>query len=117
MMRKFDNARNEGAAKHARAVANYANLTGEAASVAPHHFVKYVQVKEAEDSMFDHSVYGVISMFVYFFIGAVILSIHWKHRSRFGDFYVDGGEKTKDMHVARLQRGGGGSQRNMRPEI
>jgi hypothetical protein len=68
-------------------------------------------------ALLGHSIYGFLAMLVYMVIGAMILTIHWKHRQRFADFYVDFGEKTKDMQAHKLQRGGGGSQRNMRPEI
>jgi hypothetical protein len=103
MLRKFDSARK---VEDVGAVKTSGNSTGDTAIATP-----------SAEALFDHSPYGVIAMFVYFLIGATLLSIHWKHKQRFADFYVNVSEKTKDVNVHRLQTGGGGSQRAMRPEI
>jgi len=100
MIRKFDRVENEEPGVHLVRLAS--NTTGAAG---------------VEATFAGHSPYGVVAMLIYIGIGLTLLSIHWKHRQRFADFYVNLSEKTKDINVHRLQTGGGGSQRNMRPEI
>jgi len=106
MMRKFDTAHHAHVPSavemrpNSNVLVNVGNMTGNAmASDGP------------EGAVFDHSVYGFIAMLVYFMIGGMLMTVHWAHKSRFADFY-------ESMNLqGRLQRGGGGSQRNMRPEI
>jgi len=103
MMRKFDTARK---VQDVGEVRPAFNMTGNTEVFA-----------RPPGAVCDHSVYGFIAMLIYFSIGACLLTIHWKHKQRFADFYVEVGGRTHDCQVSRLQRGGGGSQRNMRPEI